>query len=81
MNAYFAVAVTADAVGQTSDLFSREYLVERLEHMVGNTVTPSIYPRMSLGPDQRFASKGSYIVRPGGRGADDLEPVSGWVTP
>ena len=81
MNAYFAVAVTADAVGQTSDLFSREYLVERLEHMVGNTVTPSIYPRVSLGPDQRFASKGSYIVRPGGRGADDLEPVSGWVTP
>ena len=81
MNAYFAVAVTADAVTHMSDLFSREYLVERIEHMVGNTVTPSIYPRVSLGPDQRFASKGSFIVKLAGRGTDALEPVSEWVTP
>lgn len=81
MNAYFAVAVTADAASHMSDLFSREYLVERIEHMVGNTVTPSIYPRVSLGPGQRFASKGSFIVKPSGRRPGGLEPVSGWLTP
>ena len=79
MNAYFAVAVTADVVTHMADLFSREFLVERVEHAVGNTVAPSIYPRVSLGPDQRFASKGSYIVKV--TGAGELEPVSGWITP
>jgi hypothetical protein len=79
LNAYFAIAVTADVVTHMADLFSREYLVERLEHMVGNTVTPSIYPHVSLGPGQRFASKGSFIVRAGPSG--ELEPESEWITP
>jgi cytochrome c553 len=81
MNAYFAVTVTADVVAHMTDLFSREYLVERVEHAVGNTVTPSLYPRVSLGPGQRFASKGSFIVKVGGRDAGELEPLSGWITP
>lgn len=80
MNAYFAVTVTADAVSHMGDLFSRDYLVERVEHMVGNTVAPSPYPRVSLGPGQRYASKGSFIVKAGGR-AGELEPLSGWITP
>jgi hypothetical protein len=79
MNAYFAVAVTADAVAHLADLFSREYLVERIEHLVGNTVTPSVYPRVSLGPGQRFASKGSFIVEL--RAGEELAPVSSWITP
>jgi hypothetical protein len=80
LDAYFAVTVTADAISHMAELFSREYLVERIEHMVGNTVTPSLYPRVSLGPGQRFASKGSFIVK-AGRGGDELEPLSGWITP
>ncbi len=79
MNAYFAVAVAADVATHMADLFSREFFVERVEHLVGNTVAPSLYPRVSLGPDQRFASKGSYIVKV--TGAGELEPVSGWITP
>lgn len=39
----------------------------------------TIYPRLSLGPGQRFASKGGYIVRfaPDGR----LVAESGWIVP
>ena len=81
LNAYFAVTVAADALAHMADLFSRDYLVERVEHLVGNTVTPSIYPRVSLGPGQRFASKGSFIVKLGSRGNGELEPLSGWITP
>jgi len=81
MNAYLAVTVTADVVAHMADLFSREYLIERVEHVVGNTVTPSLYPRVSLGPGQRFASKGSFIVKLGGRGGGEPEPLSGWITP
>jgi hypothetical protein len=81
MNAYFAITVTADVVAHMAELFSRDYLVERVEHMVGNTVTPSLYPRVSLGPGQRFASKGSFIVKVGGQGGGEIEPLSGWITP
>ena len=81
MNAYFAVTIAADVVAHMADLFSREYLVERVEHVVGNTVTPSLYPRVSLGPGQRYASKGSYIVKVGGRADGELEPLSEWITP
>jgi hypothetical protein len=37
------------------------------------------FPRLTLGPGQRFASKGAYVAR----FADDgtLEPVGGWVVP
>lgn len=81
LNAYFAVTVAADALAHMAELFSREYLVERVEHLVGNTVTPSLYPRVSLGPGQRFASKGSFIVGLRSRGGGELEPLSGWITP
>jgi hypothetical protein len=81
MNAYFAVTVTADVMAHVADLFSRDYLVERVEHVVGNTSTPSVYPRVSLGPGQRFASKGSFIVKVGAGRGEELEPLSGWITP
>lgn len=41
----------------------------------------SIYPRISLGPDQRFASKGGYIVRFADAGSDRLVAESGWIVP
>ena len=39
----------------------------------------SAYPRLSLGPGQRFASKGGYIARIGGGGA--LLAASDWIVP
>ena len=38
----------------------------------------TIYPRLSLGPGQRFASKGGYIVH---YAKDKLEPESDWIVP
>lgn len=81
MNTYFAVSLTADVAGHLADTFSRDYFLERIEHMTGNTVTPSLYPHMSLGPDQRFASKGSYIVQVEGEDGKQLRPISGWIVP
>lgn len=79
-NAYLAAVVTAGAMAHTMDTYSRDYLLERVEHRVGNAVDPSLYPRLSLGPGQRFASKGSYIVDLGTDGAG-LKPVSDWLVP
>jgi len=81
MDTYFAVSLTADVVGHMLDVYSRDFFLERIEHMTGNTVTPSLYPHISLGPDQRFASKGSYIVKPVGEDGKQLKAVSEWIVP
>ncbi len=41
----------------------------------------TIYPRLSLGPTQRFASKGGYIVHFSSAGSDDLVAETGWIIP
>jgi hypothetical protein len=41
----------------------------------------TIYPRLSLGPTQRFASKGGYIVRFADKASDKLVAESSWIIP
>lgn len=40
-----------------------------------------LYPRLGLGPNQRFASKGGYIVRFADLESYKLLPESGWIVP
>lgn len=53
---------------------------------VPNTVmddnrSTTIYPHMGLGPGQRYASKGAYVVKFSGAQLEELQPVSNWVIP
>jgi hypothetical protein len=78
VSTYFTASAVAEAVGEMGRDFSQDYLIEKLEDMLSNTVSVSLFPRVSLGPTQRFASKGAYIVRlEGGR----LVPVTDWIVP
>jgi hypothetical protein len=61
--------------------FSREYLTARIEHRVDNALTSSVYPRVTLTPGQRFASKGCYIVELPDDDSGGLVPVSNWIIP
>lgn len=79
MNAYFAATVTAGAVRMLVGNFSREYLIERVEHAAENALTSGAFPRLSLGPDQRFASKGAYVVPLEERGAEAAHAE--WIVP
>lgn len=81
MNAYLAATVTGLLMSHLMDTYSRELLLERMEHLVGNSLETSIYPRLSLGPGQRYASKGSYIVEVAGAQEWQLHPVSDWIVP
>lgn len=75
-NTYFAATIAGDAFYHLLDNFSRDYFIERIEHMTSQSLFSAAYPRLSLGPGQRFASKGAYVVK-----GEDLVPVSGWIVP
>jgi len=82
MNAYFAVRVAGDALMHCVGNLYRDYFVEKIEHRVTTgMVTPSVYPYVSLGPGQRFLSKGSYIAKPAAQSRAGLSAASGWIVP
>jgi len=63
----------------------RDYLVEWVENYpsaMGNAPAPQAYPRFSLGPGQRFSSKGAYLVRFAGPSGHRIEPLQEeWIIP
>jgi mono/diheme cytochrome c family protein len=80
-NAFFAATVTGEGVSQLGEYFSRDYFLERIEQMAGSSLSPSIYPRLSLGPGQRFASRGGYILGFPRKALDMPVPISEWLIP
>ena len=81
-NTYFAVTTLASGVKHIRHHFSRDYLIERLEHSVDNSAFHSVYKRLTLGPGQRYASKGAYIFGPVIQGFDfDNTKNSEWIVP
>jgi hypothetical protein len=80
-NAFFAATVTGDAMSHLGENFSRDYFIERIEQMTQTALSPSIYPHLSLGPGQRFASKGGYVVK-FSAGVDGTPvAISEWLIP
>ena len=61
--------------------YYRDYLIERIERESEKDLNPGIYPRLALGPTQRFASKGAYIVRLDPEKPGQLVAVSDWIVP
>jgi hypothetical protein len=78
---YLACGLVAETLSHMVDTFVRDYLVERIETGLEHRIITGYYPRLTLAPGQRFASKGGYIVR----FADPVRPkivaVSDWTIP
>lgn len=81
VDTFFAVRTLGEALRNVAGNFSREYVVEKVEHRLSSTVTPSSYPDISLAAGQRFASKGAYIVQPSPAGGGAMTAVTGWIVP
>jgi len=78
LNTYFTLTVVDHSLVNLAGNFSRDYFVESVEHETEATPNPGVFPRLSLGPGQRFAAKGSYIVKvSNGR----IEAASSWIIP
>lgn len=69
-----AAKVEASEAGKEKNIPSVNYAVQPSK-------STTIYPRMSLGLGQRFASKGAYIVRFENPNEDKLTPLSTWIVP
>jgi len=69
-----AAKVDASAAGKEKSIPSSNYT-----EVLSKSTT--IYPRMSLGVSQRFASKGAYIVRFEDANKTKLTPLSDWLVP
>lgn len=81
LDTYFTLAALDDALSRMVDHFSRDLLIEVLEREVESDLNPGVYSHLELGPGQRFASKGCYVVKlaPGQPGG--VAGKGEWVVP
>ncbi|GAB4482237.1 MAG: ABC transporter substrate-binding protein [Burkholderiaceae bacterium] len=56
-NALLAAIVATEMMMHVDDRFSREYCIEQIEHNLENVPPLTAYPRLSIGPAQRFAAR------------------------
>jgi hypothetical protein len=78
---YVACGILAETLNEMLDSFVRDYLVERVEVMLGHRMVNGYYPRLSLAPGQRFASKGGYVVRFADQTGAALVADGDWTVP
>jgi hypothetical protein len=78
---YVACGILAETLTDMLDSFVRDYLVERVEVMLSHRLVNGYYPRLSLAPGQRFASKGGFVVHFAHESGTELLTDKEWTTP
>lgn len=63
LNAWFVMSLLDHSLMKMAGHFDRDYLIETIEMETENTANPGVYEHLSLGPGQRFASKGWSVVK------------------
>jgi hypothetical protein len=62
-DAYVACTALRAGMQDSEGHPGRDYLLEKIEANIERWPAPGVYPRLALGPGQRFASKSGYVVR------------------
>lgn len=78
---YLACGLLAETLKHMVDAFVRDYLVERTESMLEHRVITGYYPRLTLAPGQRFASKGGYLVHFAEPAGTRIVADGDWIVP
>jgi hypothetical protein len=78
---FLACGIVSETVKHMVDAFVPDYLVEKMEDTLEHRVLTGYYPRLSLGPHQRYASKGGRLVRFTDATGDAVAAEGDWVVP
>jgi hypothetical protein len=81
VDTYIACQVLSEAIGHVRGDFVRDYLLEQIESMLSIRIFNGYYNRLSLGPGQRFASKGGYFVRFAEAQGNHIAADGEWTVP
>lgn len=80
-NTFTAINLLMDAIKHVKSNFNRAYIIELLEHMLDNSVLTGMYPKLTIGPNQRYASRGGYIMKIPEDATLPLQSISEWLLP
>jgi hypothetical protein len=78
---YLACNLVSETLNHMADSFMRDYLVERVEVMLEHRIITGYYPRLALAPNERFASKGGYIVHFAQPSGAQVSADTDWFVP
>ena len=81
VDTYLSCVILAESVGALWGNFVRDYLLETYENMLSFRTLNAYYPHLSLGPGQRFASKGGYTVHFADAGGTTIVKDGEWIVP
>ena len=81
VDTYLACSLASETLNHMVDTFVRDYLIERTETLLEHRIVTGYYPRLTLAPGQRFASKGGYLVRFAGPEGLRLAADRDWTVP
>jgi hypothetical protein len=81
VNTYVACGLLMEALTRMAGSFSGDYLVERLEGTLEHQLVSGYYPSLALAPNERFASKGGYLVHFAGPTGPKVVPDGDWRAP
>lgn len=76
---YFLGWMLTGAVKHIRSEFFREYFLEKFDMMTDQDYAIAVYPRLTFGPGQRYASKGCYVVQLTKGPGPELVKRSDWV--
>jgi hypothetical protein len=77
---WFLGTMLSKALREIRSEFYRDYFLEKMEMMPNQESSIAVYPRLTFGPDQRYASKGCYIVQLTKGPAPEFIKRSGWIS-
>jgi hypothetical protein len=81
IDTWLACNLLSETLNHMSDPLVRDYLVERFEGMLEHQIVTGNYPRLALAPNQRFASKGGYMVHFADQSGSHIVADGEWIVP
>ncbi len=78
--AYFLGWMLGAGLMDIREEFYRDYFLDMIDMMIDQSYAIAVYPRLSFGPGQRYASTGCYVVQLGPGPEPEVTARSGWVS-